>query len=83
MRVAIPFGFARCETSLMPATATVFWDRVCWRFGDDDDGAGSAGYARSKDVIFWEKPMLGLVLDEGACGRSGEALVWNDAGLRR
>jgi hypothetical protein len=37
------------------------WKMWYFRFGDDGNGAGSAGYARSKDGIHWEKPMLDLV----------------------
>ena len=37
------------------------WKVWYFRYGDDGNGAGSPGYARSKDGIHWEKPMLGLV----------------------
>ncbi len=35
------------------------------RYGDDGNGAGGSGYARSKDGIHWEKPMLGVVESHG------------------
>ncbi|HNC24536.1 MAG TPA: hypothetical protein PLU52_10035 [Opitutaceae bacterium] len=36
------------------------------RFGDDGNGAGGAGFARSKDGLHWEKPVLGLVESHGS-----------------
>jgi len=35
------------------------------RFGDDGNGASGSGYARSKDGLVWEKPVLGLVEIQG------------------
>ncbi len=37
------------------------WKAWYFRYGDDGNGSGSPGYARSKDGIHWEKPVLGLV----------------------
>ena len=37
------------------------WKLWYIRFGDDGNGAGGSGYARSKDGVVWEKPTLGLV----------------------
>jgi hypothetical protein len=37
------------------------WKLWYIRFGDDGNGAGGSGYARSKDGVAWEKPSLGLV----------------------
>lgn len=37
------------------------WKLWYYRYGDDGNGAGGSGYARSKDGIHWEKPVLGLV----------------------
>ena len=41
------------------------WKMWYIRFGDDGNGAGGAGYARSKDGIHWEKPILNLVESHG------------------
>jgi len=41
------------------------WKLWYMRFGDDGNGAGGSGYARSKDGLVWEKPMLGLVESRG------------------
>ena len=37
------------------------WKLWYMRYGDDGNGAGGSGYARSKDGLVWEKPVLGLV----------------------
>lgn len=37
------------------------WKVWYFRYGDDGNGAGAPGFARSKDGIHWEKPVLGLV----------------------
>jgi hypothetical protein len=41
------------------------WKLWYMRFGDDGNGAGGSGFARSKDGLVWEKPMLGLVESRG------------------
>ena len=41
------------------------WKLWYYRMGDDGNGAGGCGYARSKDGIQWEKPNLGLVESHG------------------
>ena len=41
------------------------WKLWYMRFGDDGNGAGGSGYARSKDGLVWEKPVLGLVESHG------------------
>ena len=41
------------------------WKVWYFRYGDDGNGAGAPGYARSKDGIHWEKPVLGLVASFG------------------
>jgi len=41
------------------------WKLWYIRFGDDGNGAGGSGYARSKDGLVWEKPVLGLVESHG------------------
>lgn len=41
------------------------WKLWYFRMGDDGNGAGGPGYARSKDGIHWEKPFLGLVVSHG------------------
>ena len=60
------------------------WKLWYIRFSVDGNGAGGAGYARSKDGIHWEKPILGLVDIHGnrdnnlilAKGHP-ESLVWH------
>lgn len=42
------------------------WKLWYIRFGDDGNGAGGAGFARSKDGLHWEKPILGLVESHGS-----------------
>ncbi|MST93657.1 MAG: hypothetical protein EXS33_00015 [Pedosphaera sp.] len=42
------------------------WKMWYLRFGDDGNGAGGAGYARSKDGLHWEKPVLGVVESHGS-----------------
>jgi hypothetical protein len=42
------------------------WKMWYIRFGDDGNGAGGAGFARSKDGIHWEKPILNLVESHGS-----------------
>lgn len=41
------------------------WKAWYIRFGDDGNGAGGSGFARSKDGLVWEKPILGLVELQG------------------
>lgn len=41
------------------------WKLWYIRFGDDGNGAGGSGFARSKDGLAWEKPDLGLVEIKG------------------
>ena len=42
------------------------WKLWYMRFGTDGNGAGGSGYARSKDGLVWEKPVLGLVESHGS-----------------
>ncbi|MBS0632000.1 MAG: hypothetical protein JSS11_08815 [Verrucomicrobia bacterium] len=42
------------------------WKLWYMRFGDDGNGAGGSGFARSKDGLHWEKPDLGLVEVHGS-----------------
>ncbi|MDB6169266.1 MAG: hypothetical protein JWM88_2130 [Verrucomicrobia bacterium] len=41
------------------------WKLWYYRMGEDGNGAGGPGFARSKDGIHWEKPILGLVESHG------------------
>ena len=42
------------------------WKLWYIRFADDGNGAGGSGYATSKDVIHWEKPVVGVVEVRGS-----------------
>jgi len=42
------------------------WKLWYIRFGNDGNGAGGSGFARSKDGLVWEKPVLGLVESHGS-----------------
>ncbi|MEJ1972464.1 MAG: hypothetical protein WDM96_08435 [Lacunisphaera sp.] len=52
------------------------WKAWYMRFGDDGNGAGGSGYARSKDGLVWEKPVLGLVESHG--NRNNNLIVVRD-----
>lgn len=52
------------------------WKLWYMRFGDDGNGAGGSGYARSKDGLTWEKPVLGLVESHG--NRNNNLIVVRD-----